>query len=85
MKELINAFVEKAGLSEESATKAADTAINFVKEKLPPGLSDKVEDIFNGNFDLSSIMGSLGGLFGGGSDNSSESPLDKLKNMFGDK
>lgn len=82
MKELINALIEKAGLNEDAATKAADTAMNFVKEKLPEGLRDKVEDIFNGNFDLSSIMGSLGGLFGGDSDNA-ESPFDKLKNMLG--
>jgi nucleoid DNA-binding protein len=77
MQALINELMEKAGLSEESAQKAVDTTINFIKTKLPPGFSDKLEDLLNGKFDLSSMFG------GGGS--SSESPLDKLSNMFGKK
>jgi hypothetical protein len=80
MQELINELVEKAGLTPESAAKAVDTTIGFVKAKLPPFLSDKVEDLLNGKFDLGAILGG----FGGGSGNS-ESPLDKLSSMFGDK
>lgn len=76
MQALINELVEKAGLSEESAQKAVATTINFIKTKLPPGFSDKLEDLISGKFDLSSM-------FGGGGGNDSESPLDKLSNMFG--
>lgn len=80
MQELINELVEKANLSPESAAKAVETTINFVKSKLPPFLSDKVEDLISGKFDLGSMFGGSGG----GSD-AGESPLDKLSGMFGDK
>ncbi len=80
MKELINELVGKAGLSEESAQKAVETTINFVKSKLPPFLSDKVEDLISGKFDMSSLLGG----FGGGKEGE-ESPLDKLTGMFGSK
>lgn len=76
MQALINELVEKAGLSEESAQKAVDTTINFIKTKLPPGFSDKLEDLLTGKFDLSSM-------FGGGGTKGDDSPLDKLSGMFG--
>lgn len=79
MQALINELVEKANLSPEQAGKAVETTINFVKSKLPPFLSEKVEDLMNGKFDLASMMGG----FGGGDNN--ESPLDKLSGMFGEK
>ncbi|WP_118950743.1 hypothetical protein [Taibaiella helva] len=80
MQELINELVEKANLSPEAAAKAVETTINFVKSKLPPFLSDKVEDLIAGKFDLGSMFGG----FGGGSA-AGDSPLDKLNDMFGDK
>lgn len=80
MQALINELVEKANLSPEAAEKAVATTISFVKSKLPPFLSDKVEDLISGKFDLGSMFGG----FGGGSD-AGESPLDKLNGMFGDK
>lgn len=80
MQALINELVEKAHLSPEDAAKAVETTINFVKSKLPPFLSDKVEDLMSGKFDLGSMFGG----FGGGGD-AGESPLDKLNGMFGDK
>lgn len=79
MQELINELKEKAGLTEESAMKAVETTVNFIKAKLPAGLSDKVEGLLSGNFDL-------GAMFGGGSkesDASDSNPLDKLKGLFG--
>ena len=82
MQALINELVEKANLSPEAAAKAVDVTISFVKSKLPPFLSDKVEDLIGGKFDLGSLMGGFGG--GGGKD-TDESPLDKLNGMFGDK
>jgi hypothetical protein len=80
MQELINELVTKADLSPEAAAKAVETTIAFVKSKLPPFLSDKVEDLIGGKFDLGSMFGG----FGGGGD-AGESPLDKLSGMFGDK
>lgn len=77
MQELINTIKEKANLSEEDATKAAQAAIEFVKSKVPPFLGDKIEELINGKFDLGSLMGG----FGGG--DAGESPLDKLSGMFG--
>lgn len=78
MQELIKELVEKAGLTEESAKKAVETTVNFVKTKLPAGLSDKVEGLLSGGFDLSSM-------FGGSTANdpSDANPLDKLKGLFG--
>ena len=78
MQELIKELVEKAGLSEESAKKAVETTVNFIKAKLPAGLSDKVEGLLSGGFDL-------GSMFGGSkdSDASDANPLDKLKGLFG--
>jgi hypothetical protein len=80
MQALINELVEKANLSPEAAAKAVDVTIAFVKSKLPPFLSDKVEELINGKFDLGAMMGGFGG--GGDTD---DSPLDKLNGMFGDK
>ena len=78
MQELIKELVEKAGLTEESAKKAVETTVAFIKTKLPAGLSDKVEGLLSGGFDLSSM-------FGGSkeSDTSDANPLDKLKGLFG--
>ena len=77
MQELINDLIEKANLSPEDAAKAAQTAVEFVKSKVPPFFGDKIEELINGKFDLGSLMGG----FGGG--DAGESPLDKLGSMFG--
>lgn len=74
MEALINELMEKAGLSRDQAEKSVAATVNFVKSKLPAGLSDKVEGLMSGNLDLSSLFG--GGTTGG-------SPLDTLKGMFG--
>lgn len=84
MKEIINELVQKVGLSTEDATKSAETMIGFVKGKLPPFLSDKLEDLLQGKFDLSSLMSGMGGNAAGGGA-TGESPLDKLTSMFGKK
>ena len=77
MQELIKALQEKATLSPEDATKAAQTAVDFVKSKVPPFFADKIEELISGKFDLAALMGSFGG------SNAGESPLDKLGGMFG--
>jgi len=79
MNALINELKEKAGLTEEQAQKACETALNFIKAKLPAGFGDKLDSLLNGNFDLSSMFG------GGDTDNSEGSSFDALKGMFGGK
>jgi polyhydroxyalkanoate synthesis regulator phasin len=81
MKELIAELVEKAGLTEEQAQKSVDTTVSFVKQKLPPALGDKIEDILSGNFDMMSLLSAFMG--GNQKGEANESPLDKLKGMFG--
>lgn len=75
MEELIEELKAKADLSQEQAQKSVSTMVEFIKTKLPAGLSDKVEDMISGNFNL-------GSLFGGGS-NDMSSAFDMLSNMFG--
>lgn len=83
MQELIQKIQEKAGISAEQANTAFQTIKDFIQEKLPSNLGINIDDVLNGNFDLSSIVS---GLFGNGNSNdsstSNENPLDKLKNMF---
>jgi len=79
MQELINELVEKVGLSPEIAEKATTVVVNFMKNKLPEGLSDKVEGLLGGNFDLGSMFGGGDNAAAGGDNN----PLDKLKGLFG--
>lgn len=75
MEELIKRLQETVGLSSEDATKSVATLVEFVKEKLPIGLGDKVEGLMNGQLDL-------GSLFGGGPAVAPVNPMDKLKDMF---
>lgn len=75
MKELVKELMEKANLDEAQATKATEVAISFLKAKVPPAFQDKMDDILAGNFDMSSLMGMLGGV----------NPMDMLKGMFGKK
>lgn len=77
MQALINELVEKAGLTEEQAQTAVATIMNFIKSRLPAGLSDKVEDLISGKFDL-------GSMFGGGNKEGG-SAFDALSGMFGGK
>lgn len=78
MEELITKLQNDAGLSQEQAKNAYTTTLDFIKEKLPMGLGDKVEDLLNGNFDISSF-------FGGSAADDSESPIDKMKGLMGNK
>lgn len=77
MNDLIKELIEKAGLSEEQAQNAFSTMVNYVRSKVPEGLSDKVEGLLSGNFDMSSF-------FDGGCEETGSSALDALKGMFGE-
>lgn len=75
MEELFQRLQERVGLTDDDAKKSVHATIEFIKEKLPAGLGDKVEDVLNGNLDLSSF-------FGGNNESNNNNPLDKLKDMF---
>jgi hypothetical protein len=68
MDELMAAIQEKTGLPTEQATGAAQAAMDFFKEKLPPPMGDKLEDLISGNADA--IAEATDGL------------TDKIKGMF---
>jgi hypothetical protein len=67
MDELMTAIQEKTGLPTEQATAAAQAAMDFFKEKLPPGIGDKLDDLLAGNADA--IAGATEGV------------TDKIKGM----
>ena len=48
MNELIQMIVQKTGISEEHARLAAETALNFVKGKLPPALAQQIDTYVGG-------------------------------------
>ncbi len=70
---------EKTGISEDQARSAAETAINFIKEKLPAPIAGQLDSYLGGSGgeggsegggDLmgqaQNALGSIGGMFGGG-------------------
>ncbi len=62
MDELISTITEKTGISEEQAQNAADITINFIKDKLPAGMGDKLEGMISGEGGgAAGMMGKLGG------------------------
>lgn len=44
MENLIKTVCEKAGISEEQAKSAVETVVNFIKDKLPAGFGDQVDN-----------------------------------------
>ena len=47
MKELINAIVQKTGISEENAQKAVQVTLGFLKTKLPAPVAAQLDPFFN--------------------------------------
>ncbi|MGZ3237350.1 MAG: hypothetical protein ACXU8A_08235 [Burkholderiaceae bacterium] len=70
MNELIQRLIDKTGLSEDQATTAVNTVVQFLKEKLPAPLASQLDNFMDGSGNpgmadkLSSVGASLGGLFG---------------------
>lgn len=75
--ELVKRISEKTGLPEEQARSAAETAIGFIKEKLPEPIAGQVDNYLGGvgtssgeGGDLmgqaQNALGNIGGMFGGG-------------------
>ena len=63
MNELINLIVQKTGISQENAQKAAQTVIDFVKTKLPAPVAGQVDAVLAG--DMSGIVGQAGEMLKG--------------------
>jgi hypothetical protein len=66
MDELVKLVVAKTGLSEEMATKAVQTVLDFLKQKLPPPIAERLDDLLGGEgqLDLGDLAAGLGGLLG---------------------
>ena len=67
MQQLIDIIVQKTGISQENAQKAAQAAIDFIKGKLPAPVASQVDAVLSG--DMSGVAGQAGdmlkGKFGG--------------------
>ena len=63
MNELINLIVQKTGISQENAQKAAQTAIDFLKSKLPAPIASQVDAVLAG--DMSGLAGQAGEMLKG--------------------
>ena len=68
MEALIKLVVDKTGISHEQATTAVNTVVEFIKDKLPPGISGQVESFIkndkpgaDGPFD--NLKDMMGGMF----------------------
>jgi len=48
MEDLINAIVQKTGLSRDKAQDAAQTTINWLKDRLPPAVAGQIDSIVIG-------------------------------------
>jgi uncharacterized protein (DUF2267 family) len=75
MDELINAVVQKTGMSREDAQKAVQVVVDFLKSRLPAPIAGHLDSFLSGGAsgELNTleaeaenlIKGKLGGLFGG--------------------
>jgi hypothetical protein len=63
MNELVNLIVQKTGISQENAQKAAQTAIDFLKTKLPAPIAGQVDAVLAG--DMSGIANQAGEMLKG--------------------
>ena len=58
MNELVRLIMEKTGVTEEQAAKAAETAAGFIKDRLPSNLGSQVDNILGSG----KSEGTLGGI-----------------------
>jgi uncharacterized protein (DUF2267 family) len=67
MDELVKLVAAKTGLSEEMATTAVQTVLDFLKQRLPAPIAGRLEDLLgdeDGQLDLGDLAAGLGGLLG---------------------
>jgi uncharacterized protein (DUF2267 family) len=71
MHQLIQQVADRAGISEDSATRAVETVMNFLRDKLPGPLASQVENYLGGEGEASeagageSMMARAGSMLGG--------------------
>ncbi len=65
MDELIKLVSQKTGLPPGKAKVAVDTVVNFLKQKLPPGIAGQLDAILAGKGLPDDLTKGLGGLLGG--------------------
>jgi uncharacterized protein (DUF2267 family) len=67
MDELVKLVAARTGLSEEMATTAVQTVLDFLKQRLPAPIAERLEDLLgdeDGQLDLGDLAAGLGGLLG---------------------
>ena len=64
MDELVDLVVKKTGISEEMARKAVETVLDFLKDKLPGPIAERLDDVLEGG-STGDLLSGLGGLLGG--------------------
>jgi hypothetical protein len=79
--QLAAAISERTGLDEAMALQAADVALNFIKEKLPPALAPVVDGQAPDLSDPGALLGQLGTL--GSQLGGLGGQLGGLGNLFG--
>ncbi len=65
MDELVKLVSQKTGISEDQARMAAQTVVNFLKEKLPAPIAAQIDTVINNPGLAQGLSQGLGGLFGG--------------------
>jgi uncharacterized protein (DUF2267 family) len=68
MDELVKAIVERTGLPENQARQAAETAVTFLKERLPAPLAQQVDNALSSEGlagGAVKVIKGLGGMLGG--------------------
>ncbi len=63
MTDLVKEISEKAGITEEQATKALAAVVEYAKTKVPPAFQGMIDGMLKGE-KPSGMGGMLGGLFG---------------------
>lgn len=64
MDELVGLVSKKTGISEEMAEKAVNIVLDYLKDKLPPSIADRLDSVIEGGGDLGGLADMAGGLFG---------------------
>lgn len=64
MDELVKVVVEKTGLPEAQAKKAAEAVLEFLKEKLPAPIAGQLDNLLENPGIADQASGLLGNLFG---------------------
>ena len=67
MDQLVALVAERTGLPPEQARTAAETVLNFLKERLPAPIAGQIDAVLEGKSagGVSGLAKGLGGMFGG--------------------